>query len=85
MRQVLDELESAVELAARSKKRQHTLVHHAVELATYIAEHGFVDYAVRTSKLAAEFALRAGYTEAAAHWAEVQRESLELAGEVATE
>ncbi|KIH92595.1 hypothetical protein SPBR_09149 [Sporothrix brasiliensis 5110] len=41
-----------------------------------IAEVGFVDYAVRTSELASEFAL----TEAAARWAKVHHEDLEMAG-----
>lgn len=84
MRQVLDELESAVKTAPGSTEQQHALAYYAAELATYIAEHGFVDYAVRTSKLAAEFALRAGDTEAAVQWTAVHQENLELAGDMAT-
>ncbi|ERT01144.1 uncharacterized protein SPSK_07749 [Sporothrix schenckii 1099-18] len=81
MQHVLDELEEAAALGPGSQERELAFAHRAGKLAAYIAEHGFVDYAVRTSKLAAEFALRAGDTEASAHWAEVHHEDLEMAGD----
>ncbi|CAK7211008.1 SET domain-containing protein 5 [Sporothrix curviconia] len=80
MRQVLDMLEEREEQPA-SDLPPKLLARQAAELATYIADNGFVDYAAGTSHLAAVFAGRAGDTDAAAYWSAAHRADLALAGD----
>lgn len=85
MKQILDELEAAVKLSPGGKEQRRALAFNSDKLAAYISENGFVDYAVRTSELAAEFASRSGHKKAATYWRRVHRENLELAGDGFTE
>ncbi|OAA68272.1 oxysterol-binding protein [Niveomyces insectorum RCEF 264] len=53
--------------------------HTAAALATYVETQGFADYYVRTSRLAVEYAFRAGDGAAAVYWARKHLEHNRLA------
>lgn len=68
--QQLEQALSGSQPAAGQTGAAEELVRKAEELAWYVEEQGFADYGVKTSRLAYEFAMRAGHAARARTWAE---------------
>lgn len=73
----LQELEQAVSSSV-SDTDDAVLLGKAEALAQYVEDQGFVDYSVKTSRLAYEIAMRVGDTKKARVWAVKHLESHQL-------
>lgn len=71
------ELEQAVS-SPMSKTAEAILYRKAEALAEYVEDQGFVDYSVKTSRFAYEFAVRVGDKNKARVWAEKHLENLQI-------
>lgn len=71
------ELEQAI-ASPMSKRAEALLSTKAEALAQYVEDQGFVDYSVKTSRFAYEFAVRVGDTNKARRWAKKHLESHQL-------
>lgn len=73
----LQELEQAVTIPM-SKTAEATLYTKAEELAKYVEDQGFIDYSVKTTRLAYQFAMRLGDKKKARIWAQKHLESQQV-------
>lgn len=73
----LQELEQAI-TSPMSKTAEANLYYKAEALARYVEDQGFIDYSVKTQRLAYQYAMRLGDKSKARVWAERHLESHQL-------